>query len=70
MNRITVWVVRTPKGDRPYVSTHKPQSYIDHLTASGEQAEVYEAQIALPWHSVPLMGMDDNEFVSLVQRVH
>lgn len=69
MNRITFWVVRTPTGDRPYVSIHKPQSYIDHLNSSNEKAEVFSIQVALPDHGVPLMGMDGVEFVSLVERV-
>lgn len=68
-DRITLWIVRTPTGDRPYVSTHKPQSYIDHLNSSNEEAEVFSVQVALPTHGVPLMGMDGVEFVSLIERV-
>jgi hypothetical protein len=30
----------TPTGDPPYVSINKPQSYIDHLKASGQAGVV------------------------------
>lgn len=40
-----LWIVRTPTGDRPYVSINKPQSYIDHLDASGDKAEVFTIDV-------------------------
>jgi len=45
---LTFHVVMTPAGDRPYVSINKPQSYIDHLDASGEKAEVFQVEVTLP----------------------
>jgi hypothetical protein len=41
-------VVVAPNGDRPYVSINAPQSYIDHLDASGEKAEVFQVEVTLP----------------------
>lgn len=51
------------------MSIHKPQSYIDHLDQSGEEAQVHTVEVSLPEHSVPNMGFDGNEFVALVKRV-
>ena len=42
------YVVRTPTGDRPYVSIHQPESYISHLDSSGDKAEVHEVEVYLP----------------------
>lgn len=44
----TLYVVQTPKGDRLYVSTHLPQSYVDHVETTGETAEIYEIYVKLP----------------------
>lgn len=48
MKSLKFHVVMTPNGDRPYVSINKPQSYIDHLDASGEKAEVFTIETMLP----------------------
>ena len=48
MKSLTFHVVMTPNGDRPYVSINKPQSYIDHLDTSGEEAEVFQVEVTLP----------------------
>ncbi len=48
MKTLSFHVVMTPNGDRPYVSIHAPQSYIDHLDASGERAEVFQVEVTLP----------------------
>lgn len=44
----TFYVVQTPKGDRLYVSAHLSQSYVDHVDATGEPAEIYEIYVKLP----------------------
>lgn len=53
--KITFWVVQTPTGDRPYVSINRPQSYIDHLDTSGDEATVHSVEVNLedlkPGHS-------------------
>ncbi len=48
MKKLKFHVVVTPTGDRPYVSIHLPQSYVDHLDASGEKAEVHVVEVTLP----------------------
>ncbi len=50
MQNLSFWIVRTPTGDRPYVSIHKPESYIKHLdeTLNNVKAEVYEVHVTLP----------------------
>lgn len=72
MKTLTVYVVMTPTGDRPYVSINKPQSYIDHLDASGEKAEVYQIALGLPDHTDAKLKVFDDEtnevFVDL-QRI-
>lgn len=61
MKSLTLYVVMTPIGDRPYVSINKPQSYIDHLDASGEKAEVYEIALGLPDHEDAKLKVFDDE---------
>lgn len=61
MKSLTLYVVMTPTGDRPYVSINKPQSYIDHLDASGEKAEVYEIALGLPDHEGAKFRVFDSE---------
>ncbi len=48
MKTRTFYIVMTPTGDRPYVSIHEPQSYIDHLDASSDKAEVFQVEVTLP----------------------
>jgi len=68
-SKIKLWVVRTPTGDRSYVSIHKPQSYIDHLDASGELAEVFELEVMLPSSLGWIVGSSASTEVSRVGRV-
>lgn len=63
-------VVRTPTGDRPYVSINRPDSYIAHLDASGDKAEVHEVEVYLPETvGVPFIGYGGPAEVSKVTRV-
>ncbi len=67
----TFWVVRTPTGDRPYTSTSKPESYIKHLDASGDKAEVFEVEVNLPDDLMPgdsIVGKEFGDFVVKVTR--
>lgn len=68
-----LWIVRTPTGDRPYVSINKPQSYIDHLDSSGDKAEVFEVEIDIDVNMNPgevLIGCDCGLFTAKVTRHH
>lgn len=69
--KFSFWVVQTPTGDRPYVSIHKPQSYIDHLDASGDKATVHSVEIVVYDDLEPgdcVVGCDCGVFASKVTR--
>lgn len=42
------YVVQTPTGDRLYVSTQLPQSYVDEIDRTDALGEVYEVDVTLP----------------------
>lgn len=70
--KITFHVVQTPTGDRPYVSIREPKSYIEHLDASGDKAEVYAIEIELANDLSPgqcLIGCDCGVFASKLTRL-